>query len=269
VTENELPEEIIQAAEHAAEIVRTALPAAQAAARTARAAEPTISANKIAQASGLLKSVTAMAARVEAQLREPLRMLAAYQSAQISEALGEPLRMMAAYQSARISEALGGPLRALAAYQAAQLSEVLRSARPAILAAQQWAEIDRNVKAMAIGPLLPYADQIALARRAGLAQLAELSVQSAATRDHTVGAQLTVTPTFTAVAEVTKAAPAERRQANNQAALVIALVWILAVTMPAAELKLPPEAQQYLNGLYATIGLALIVTWRINDNRKH
>jgi hypothetical protein len=29
------------------------------------------------------------------------------------------------------------------------------------------------------------------------------------------------------------------------------------------------EAQQYLNGLYATIGLALIVTWRINDNRKH
>jgi hypothetical protein len=117
--------------------------------------------------------------------------------------------------------------------------------------------------------LLPYADQIALARRAGLAQLAELSAQSAATRDHTVGAQLTVTPTFTAVAEVTKAAPAESRQANNQAALVIALVWILAVTMPAAELKLPPEAQQYLNGLYATIGLALIVTWRINDNRKH
>ena len=39
--------------------------------------------------------------------------------------------------------------------------------------------------------------------------------------------------------------------------------------MPAAELKLPPEAQQYLNGLYATIGLALIVIWRINDNRKH
>ena len=228
---DELPEEIIQAAEHAAEIVRTALPAAQAAARTARPAEPTISAIKIAQASGLLKSVTAMAAHVEAQLREPLRMMAAYQSA--------------------------------------QLSEVLRSARPAILAAQQWAEIDRNVKAMAIGPLLPYADQISLARRAGLAQLAELSVQSAATRDHTVGAQLTVTPTFTAVAEVTKAAPAERRQANNQAALVIALVWILAVTMPAAELKLPPEAQQYLNGLYATIGLALIVTWRINDNRKH
>jgi hypothetical protein len=228
---DELPEEIIQAAEHAAEIVRTALPAAQAAARTARPAEPTISAIKIAQASDLLKSVTAMAAHVEAQLREPLRMMAAYQSA--------------------------------------QLSEVLRSARPAILAAQQWAEIDRNVKAMAIGPLLPYADQIALARRAGLAQLAELSVQSAATLAHTVGAQLTVTPTFTAVAEVTKAAPAERRQANNQAALVIALVWILAVTMPAAELKLPPEAQQYLNGLYATIGLALIVTWRINDNRKH
>jgi hypothetical protein len=228
---DELPEEIIQAAEHAAEIVRTALPAAQAAARTARPAEPTISAIKIAQASDLLKSVTAMAAHVEAQLREPLRMMAAYQSA--------------------------------------QLSEVLRSARPAILAAQQWAEIDRNVKAMAIGPLLPYADQISLARRAGLAQLAELSVQSAATRAHTVGAQLTVTPTFTAVAEVTKAAPAEGRQANNQAALVIALVWILAVTMPAAELKLPPEAQQYLNGLYATIGLALIVTWRINDNRKH
>ena len=110
-----MPEEIIQAAD-AAEIVRTALPAAQAAARTARAAEPTISAIKIAQASGLLKSVTAMAAHVEAQLREPLRMLAAYQSAQISEALG-------------------GPLRALVAYQAAQLSEVLRSARPAILAA--------------------------------------------------------------------------------------------------------------------------------------
>jgi hypothetical protein len=131
-----------------------------------------------------------------------------------------PAKNRANSSRVRSVEALGGPLRALAAYQAAQLSEVLRSARPAILAAQQWAEIDRNVKAMAIGPLLPYADQIALARRAGLAQLAELSVQSAATRDHTVGAQLTVTPTFTAVAEVTKAAPAERRQANNQAALV-------------------------------------------------
>jgi hypothetical protein len=228
-----------------------------------------ISAIKKAEASGLLKSLAAVATYAEAQLGEPLRMMAAYQSAQLSKALGEPLRMMAAYQSAQISEALGGPLRALAAYQAAQLSEVLRSARPAILAAQQWGEIDRNVKAMAIGPLLPYADQIALARRAGLPQLAERAAQQIAPRDHTVGAHLTVTPTFTAVAEVTKAAPTEHRRGVDQAALVIALVWILALSMPAAELKLSPEAQQYLNGLYATIGLALIVTWRINDNRRH
>jgi hypothetical protein len=241
VNEIELPEEIIEAAENAAEMVRSALPAVQAAARTAKAMGPAIAAIRAAQASGVLK---------QAQLREPVRSLAAYRAAQFGEALGEPVR-------------------SLAAYQAARFGEVLRSALPLILAAQQWAEFDRNVKAMAIGPLLAYADQIVLARDAGLAQLAELAVQPAAPRDHTVGAHLTVTPTFTAVAAVTKAAPAEHRRAINQAALVIALVWVLALSMPAAELKLPPEAQEYLNSLYATIGLALIITWRINDNRKH
>jgi hypothetical protein len=42
-----------------------------------------------------------------------------------------------------------------------------------------------------------------------------------------------------------------------------------ALAMPAAQELLPQEARGYLNGLYATVGLALIITRRISDERKH
>jgi hypothetical protein len=50
--------------------------------------------------------------------------------------------------------------------------------------------------------------------------------------------------------------------------LLIVVIRVLALVMPEAQLRLPPETQTVLNTLYATVGLALALTWRMRDNRK-
>lgn len=51
------------------------------------------------------------------------------------------------------------------------------------------------------------------------------------------------------------------------AVLLLALVWLVAVGLPVAQVKLPAEMQAIMNSELATIGLALVVTDRIRRKK--
>jgi hypothetical protein len=51
-------------------------------------------------------------------------------------------------------------------------------------------------------------------------------------------------------------------------ALAIELMWSYALVLPFVVLCLPPPVQQAVILLVAFVSLALIVTWRYNDNHK-
>jgi hypothetical protein len=50
--------------------------------------------------------------------------------------------------------------------------------------------------------------------------------------------------------------------------LALVLVWLFAVALPRVQAALPPDMQAMLSNYYATLGVALIITWRICDKRK-
>jgi hypothetical protein len=49
--------------------------------------------------------------------------------------------------------------------------------------------------------------------------------------------------------------------------LALVLVWLFAIALPRVQAVLTPEMQAILSNYYATLGLALIITWRISDKR--
>jgi hypothetical protein len=52
--------------------------------------------------------------------------------------------------------------------------------------------------------------------------------------------------------------------------MAIRLLWTWALVMPPlAVFRLPLDVQQMLLFYLGTIAIALIITWRYNDNRKH
>jgi hypothetical protein len=145
-----------------------------------------------------------------------------------------------------------------------------------IQAVQQYMEYVHEVWAIA-GPLLAYADQLTRAADAGMAQLAAAGWQQPSRRGVGASASLTVTPIMVAEAKVTRAAASRtgrdvsRRDAGGTVdplAFALIVLWRVALAMPAAQVHLSAEAQQTLNGLYATVSIALIVTWRVQDKRK-
>jgi hypothetical protein len=155
-----------------------------------------------------------------------------------------------------------------------------RENMPLIRAAQQYMESARTAWAMA-APLLAYADQVARAADAGMAQLAAAGWQRPGRRTVSAGASLTVTPIMVAEAKVTRATETEtdtdsgldvsRRDAAGSidgVAFALIVLWLVALAMPAAQVHLSPEVQQILLAYYATISTALIVTWRVQDKRK-
>ena len=60
----------------------------------------------------------------------------------------------------------------------------------------------------------------------------------------------------------------QQRLTIDRMLLLIVVIWVLALLLSEAQLRLPPETQTVLNTLYATVGLALAVTWWMRDNRK-
>ena len=84
-------------------------------------------------------------------------------------------------------------------------------------------------------------------------------------------ATVTATATFPAIsimtAEGTVSAPGKDRRVDAQA-MALVLMWVVMLSMPAAQVFLPPEVQAMLNSYCGAIALALAVQWRMNDKRK-
>jgi hypothetical protein len=224
--------------------------------------------------------LTLGAAAVQARADDPLRPLAGFQAAQLSMTLQpigahvtsqlaaalQPIgahvtsQLAAALQpiGAHVTSQLAAALQPLAGFQAAQLVAALRPL------ADVRAELAREVRAMTAGPWPGYANQITLASGAGLTQLA---------------AYTSAAPAFTTRAQVADATgdpdvvprpddDADHAHKIDAAAFAMVLVWVCALGMPAAQVLLSSEAQQVINSYVGMIALALIVTWRINDNRR-
>ena len=286
VDNNEVPEEDRRAAEDAGEMVRFTRPAAEAAAQAADAVRSLTDLQTVQ-----IRSVSAMlAAQTDLLMRPPadleaaqIRSLGTSVSAMLAaqtDYLVRPLVDLEAAQIRSLGTSVSAMLAAQTDYlvrplvdlQVSQLGEMLRSAAGAILAAQQYSDLAHATKALAAGPWSAYAGQIALASDAGLAQLAT-------SWNQTTGSGFTTTSVFKANTDVVKTPenPDElaRRDADtdqgrkiNAAAFAVVLVWVVALTMPAAQELLAPEAQQMINSYAGMIALALIITWRIDDNRK-
>ena len=54
---------------------------------------------------------------------------------------------------------------------------------------------------------------------------------------------------------------------DGQIAFLV-LVWLYAVWLPWVGSRLPPELHGMLTDSYATVALALTITWRMLDKRK-
>jgi hypothetical protein len=176
------------------------------------------------------------------------------------------------------------------AEQASRVLEKTQPFLPLIQAMLQQQQLAKRILPTA-GPLSVWADDLSRATDAGMAELAE----SYAAVQNRVTASLTVTPTFgsspvqrtgrpssltivpqmaaheeVAAAEDDAAVPVQEHDSRSVdlAAVVVVLVWLCALGMPAAQLHLPQDAKDYLDNVWATIGLALIIQWRINDKRE-
>jgi hypothetical protein len=187
-----------------------------------------------------------------------------------------------ARQAAEMTESMRSALRQAQEYvdRTRDAVEMLQPFMPMIRAMREYQELARRILPTS-GPLAAWVEQISLATDIGMAQLAGFT-RAPMPRQHTAEAHLTLTPRIIAFAEVAtgtdsltvsveEEAPVEEqeRRAIDLVALLVVMVWLSALAMPAAQELLPQEARDYLNGLYATVGLALITTWRINDKRKH
>jgi hypothetical protein len=295
VDEEQVPEELRQAAEDAAETSRWAVPAPvlrEAVRSLAEIREAHVEALGT-QASGIWSSQLSEAMRSLAEYNEvQLQALGAPVSGFFTAQLGEAVQSLAAAQGTNIGAPVSGffseAVRSLAAAQGAnigalgasvsvfladQIDGTLRSSLSPILAARPYADLVNEIRVLAARPWPTYADQIALATDAGLIELAA-SFEVAAYGSSAPMAK------FTADIEVVQAPEkpdeAAQRDAGTDPArkigaadFSVALVWACAISMAAAQELLSPEVQQAINAYVGIIALALIVTWRINDNRKH
>ena len=48
----------------------------------------------------------------------------------------------------------------------------------------------------------------------------------------------------------------------------LAILWVLTIALPPVVLTLPLTVQSIIAGYVAAVGLALIIHWRVSDNRK-
>jgi hypothetical protein len=185
---------------------------------------------------------TGAALQLLAQLIEPVQSLAAGLQAQ----LDQPFQLLAASLQAQLTQ----PFDSLAILQA-QLVEPLQS-----LAALQVQAAMRSALGI-MSTALQYTSLNATVR-AGLAFTPPLPVH----------AEVVETKTSTDVDMRPESQP-DIPQSADFAALAIKLLWAWALTMPLITASLSPEDQTTIALYIATISLALIITWRHNDTRKH
>jgi hypothetical protein len=183
----------------------------------------------------------------------------ALEAAQIAQ------RMAPAYRrAAEISQSLSQQY----AEQRRLVVEMIPSVAPVVEFMQRNAEQVQQALAVA-GLLFGYFDRTALAMTGG----------TTVPLTGTASVDLTATPTRTVHAEVVETAGSdvdeqhdarpEKRKAIDYGKTAVGLLWAWALFLPPLAVhRLSADAQQTLVLYLATIALALIITWRYNDNHK-
>lgn len=168
---------------------------------------------------------------------------------------------------------------------------VCRQIEPIVQAAEQFVRDARRAKASG-GSALPLAQRVALAMDAGMRELLPgrkqsvahqrtaalvVNVSFAATARVISGAGLTIQPVFgVSAGDVASAsenpavqvAPRSRRslaEISDGQILALVLVWLVAFVLPQIQATLPSDTQALAGNYYATVAIALAVTWRIRD----
>ena len=164
-------------------------------------------------------------------------------------------------------------------------SEALRrQVEPIVQAAEQLVRDARRAKTSGV-PALPFAQRVALAVDAGIRELlpapeslaincvvyARVATATATVPSPTVNATATLAGEGTVTASGSVALPRMRTglaaMSDGQIAALV-LVWLYAFMLPWFGAALPPEFHAVLSDHYATIAIALAITWRIRDKSE-
>lgn len=162
---------------------------------------------------------------------------------------------------------------------------VRRQALPIVRAARQFVDEARAAQANTGSPL-PLAQQVALAMDAGIRQVIATVQGEGMGRVVYGSANLTLGLSVVASADVIRATEQahvvileESGKATDELSrqgravraghlLALVLVWLLAFFLPVIGHLLPPKVQSVLTDEYATLALALGITWRMLDQRN-
>jgi hypothetical protein len=153
-----------------------------------------------------------------------------------------------------------------------------RQVEPIVQAAEQFVRDARRAKING-GPALPFAQRLALAVDAGVREFLPTPLHAVA---HPVTLEVSVAFPAAIVfsgsvalrpariaGEVTVEGPTSGLAAFSDGQIVfLVLVWLYAFVLPWFGAALPPEFHAVLSDHYATIAIALAITWRMLDKNK-
>jgi hypothetical protein len=159
-----------------------------------------------------------------------------------------------------------------------------RQVEPIVQAADQFVRDARRAKAGG-GPALPFAQRLALAVDAGMREFVPADgrpvVHDVPLNDGGAGVdRLAVVMTIAGSGGVVlpkmglsgQGAVGNRRSGlaalSDGQIVFLVLVWLYAFVLPWFGAALPPEFHAVLSDHYATIAIALAITWRIRDKHR-
>jgi hypothetical protein len=135
----------------------------------------------------------------------------------------------------------------------------------------------------AVGPLPPPSPELVRAMNAGLHGLLSSSWQGDGPVPVPVANASGTAPPLPVVVSDADVTGADDREAPpvsvpsqtevvaplDARTIFLALLWVLAILLPLKIEQLPPDVQTIIRDYLATVGLALIIHWRVSDIRKH
>jgi len=153
-----------------------------------------------------------------------------------------------------------------------------RQVEPIVQAAEQFVRDARRAKTSG-GPALPFAQRVALAADAGIRELRPAPLHAVA---HPVTPEVSVAlPTaiafsgsvalrpFRIAGQVTvEDRPSGLAAFSDGQIVFLVLVWLYAFVLPWFGSVLPPEFHAVLSDYYATIAIALSITWQMHSKSK-
>jgi hypothetical protein len=77
----------------------------------------------------------------------------------------------------------------------------------------------------------------------------------------------TIVMTETAV--VQKGSPSDPGMPLDAKTVFLAVLWVCTILLPLKIGLLPPDVQAIIRDYLVTVGLVLIIHWRVSDSRKH